>query len=341
MSTNPTPTKPSKETIISIMIAIFIILSLISLSIYAIKKATNSEIGYTTPETKSEKKQKETTNQENKGYTIRDNKEKGIEVQPGNTENFKVIFPMNLKEAVRINLDNQKSIEITQKNNIDSKKITEDQIKKTTENSKLLDIIKKQPILTIYQDEKQNQTTFYTYKANTKKDEQWQFKHWTIYNNPQKQESIIYQLKNSIVVIDSNKNAKIYFDDKQGIKNKNPDFIIPKPYYLTNDGSKVDLDWTYNEVNQTLSTTFSAKKADYPIAFDPSILQTDAVVARISGRPVDLSASLDDYSPDQFSFTNQNDVGLGTIITSDVVTLTGFNQPLTATCTNCTAIARN
>lgn len=46
--------------------------------------------------------------------------------------------------------------------------------------------------------------------------------------------------------------------------------------------------------------------------------------------------------PDAFSFTDQTGVATGSTVTSDAVTLSGFNIILTATCgTGCTAIARN
>jgi len=45
--------------------------------------------------------------------------------------------------------------------------------------------------------------------------------------------------------------------------------------------------------------------------------------------------------PNAFSFSDQTGTGLGSTITSNTVTLTGFTGSLTATCTNCTAIARN
>lgn len=46
-------------------------------------------------------------------------------------------------------------------------------------------------------------------------------------------------------------------------------------------------------------------------------------------------------SPTAFGFNDQTGVDLSTSITSNAITLSGFSGPLTATCTGCTAIARN
>ncbi len=54
-----------------------------------------------------------------------------------------------------------------------------------------------------------------------------------------------------------------------------------------------------------------------------------------------MNGTLLDITPGTFSFTAQTNVNTNTLITSNSATVSGFDGPLTASCTNCTAIARN
>ena len=84
--------------------------------------------------------------------------------------------------------------------------------------------------------------------------------------------------------------------------------------------------------------------------------QRDAIVAPVAGLIIfnTTSNTLNFYdgsawssffsqsiNPVSFSFIDQSGVPINTTISSNAVTLTGFPGTLTATCTNCTAIARN
>lgn len=57
--------------------------------------------------------------------------------------------------------------------------------------------------------------------------------------------------------------------------------------------------------------------------------------------PWSVTTRAQDTAPNPFSFTNQSGVALSSAISSNAVSLSGFDGPLTATCSGCTAIARN
>ncbi len=56
--------------------------------------------------------------------------------------------------------------------------------------------------------------------------------------------------------------------------NKNPDFLIPKPFFYDKNGDIHETDWQYDEANNTLSLQISVKDDLYPLALDPTLAFT-------------------------------------------------------------------
>ncbi|MDO8566507.1 MAG: fibrobacter succinogenes major paralogous domain-containing protein [Candidatus Moranbacteria bacterium] len=223
-------------------------------------------------------------------YTVTDKKEKGIDINVQSKSPFKMTLPTSLSDPVTVVLGGERTIEIVQKDGAEYTHATEGKSAETTENAKLLSIIEKDPTLSTYVSSDGKKTIFYSYQKMEGEQKQWLFKNWILYNaQTNKTETVSYEMRNALVAIDTDGNAKVYFDDKTAIGNKTPEFTIPKPYILDKNGSRTELAWQFNESSRILSVSFTASASSYPIALDPSILKTDTVIATFSGKVINMS----------------------------------------------------
>ena len=251
-------------------------------------------------------------------YSVVDKGEKGTEVSLPTKMPFKMTLPKKLSDPILISLSENRTIEILQTDGASFQALPTDQNLQTPENSKLLSVIQKTQNLSAYQTADGNQTVLYTAPNNPNNPNlpndpnsptaQWLFKNWTIYNTPpvtQTQEAKpplgglassdeitqTFQFKNASVKIEANGNADIFFDDGKSPIATDPDFTIPKPYFLDKDGNKTDLVWKFDQAAKILSTSFSAKAQAYPIALDPSVLKTNTLIATFSGKAISMNAA--------------------------------------------------
>ena len=223
-------------------------------------------------------------------YTLTENNGKGIDIDVQSKSPFKMTLPMSLSNPVVITLGDNKIIEVVQKDGAEYGIAGKGNNVKTTENTKLLDIIEKDPILSTYVSADKKKTIFYSYQKTEGEQKQWLFKNWTLYNTQtNKTETVSYEMRNAVVSIDDKGNANVYFDDKTAIGNRTPDFTIPRPYILDKDTKKTDLMWTFDATSHTLAVSFTALASAYPIALDPSVLKTDTVIATFSGKRIYMS----------------------------------------------------
>jgi len=222
-------------------------------------------------------------------YTLTNKKEKGIDIDVQSKTPFKMTLPTSLRNPVTITLGDNKTIEVIQKDGAEYGTATKGNTVETAENAKLLSIIEKDPTLSTYVSNDNKKTIFYSYQKTAGEQKQWLFKNWTLYNvQTNKTETVSYEMRNAVVNIDTLGNANVYFDDKTTIRNRTPDFTIPRPYILDKDATKTDLMWTYDAISHTLSVSFTALASSYPIALDPSILKTDTVIATFSGKRISM-----------------------------------------------------
>ena len=231
-------------------------------------------------------------------YTLTDNGEKGIDVRLDSKTPFVLNFPVSLNDPLTIALDDNQKITITQKDGTGFSSLPKNQNPQTTENAKLLSIIQKDPTLTAYRDAQGN-FVFYTYQKIDGEQKQSLFKNWILFNSPpslslnqsSNKQTLAYIFQNATANIDSDGDAQIYFDDGRGVNSRESDFTIPKPYFLDKDGQKTELIWQFDKISRVLSVSFEAKKEQYPIALDPSVLKTDTTIATFSGKAIAMSAA--------------------------------------------------
>jgi formylmethanofuran dehydrogenase subunit C len=150
----------------------------------------------------------------------------------------------------------------------------------------------------------QRKTLIHTFQKDHATNEK-KLKSWTLYTKGNGIEEEAYQFTNAKIKINDDGNAEVfYFGDKeiqnQQAKadvepslleraqrvisedmgadilnsNKNPDFLIPKPFFYDKNGDIHETDWKYDEANNTLSLQISVKDDLYPLALDPTLAFT-------------------------------------------------------------------
>ena len=150
----------------------------------------------------------------------------------------------------------------------------------------------------------QRKTLLYTFQKDHATNEK-KLKSWTLYEKGNGIEEEAYRFTNAKIKINDDGDAEVfYFGDKdiqnQQAKadvepslleraqkvisqdmgedilnsNKNPDFLIPKPFFYDKNGDIHETDWKYDEETNTLSLQISTKDDLYPIALDPTLAFT-------------------------------------------------------------------
>ena len=147
----------------------------------------------------------------------------------------------------------------------------------------------------------QRKTLLYTFQKDQATDEK-KLKSWTLYRKGNGLEEEAYRFTNAKIKIDDDGNAEVFYFGDQDIQNqqaqadvepslleraqktlsqdmgadilnsnKNPDFLIPKPFFYDKNGDVHETDWKYDEESKTLSLQISIKDDLYPIALDPTL----------------------------------------------------------------------
>jgi len=223
-----------------------------------------------------------------RGFT-RTESDKGVSVVPDADTSFRMTLPESLSDPIDIAVSGDRHVTMLQSGGSDFGRIPESAVSETAGNGILLSAIRTDPILSAYRSADVRKTSFYSYREPDREKKTFLFKHWTLYDTPASGgEHESYAIGNAHVSIGTDGDARVYQGDGSDIGARDPDFLVPRPYYLDRNGSKTDLDWTFDPATKTLSVSFSAPASAYPIALDPSVLQTDAVIAKFSGRTVSM-----------------------------------------------------
>ena len=129
-----------------------------------------------------------------------------------------------------------------------------------------------------------------------------QLKNWIMYAEGSGTETERYQIQNAKIKIDADGNALLYFDDGKQEQNRQvmadvpqslieraqkaiqadvgadilnqdqqPDFIIPRPYYIDKNDTRIELKWEFDGQDNSISVSVDAKPEDYPLALDPTL----------------------------------------------------------------------
>jgi len=211
--------------------------------------------------------------------------DRGVSVVPDADPSFRMDFPETLAEPVAVRLSENRKVTLLHEDGASFSLVPESSVTETPENATLLAGIRADSVSAAYRSSDDRRSVFYTYKELDREKKSFLFKQWTLYDTSAPSEKESYSLGNARVSIQADGSAKVHPNDSS-----DPDFLIPRPYYLDRNGSKTDLDWTYDTATRTLSVSFSAPAESYPLALDPSVLKTDTVIAAFSGQPVSMSA---------------------------------------------------
>ena len=216
-------------------------------------------------------------------------------------------FPKDYSKPIDIKLDAERSIQITDlggKDDYTVDTLTEEATPELAEESSFWQRLfpkqteEKQSYLR-YTSKDGRKSLLYAYQKDQATGEK-KLKHWTLYREGDGIEHEEYQIDNAKVKVNENGIAEVfYYGDKelQNEKaasevdsnlmeraqrtlakemgedllngNKTPDFIIPKPYYIDNQGEKHDAEWKWHEETKSLVVNFTPES--YPVALDPTL----------------------------------------------------------------------
>ena len=199
----------------------------------------------------------------------------GIAVTLGEA-GFGMKFPSTLTRPVEVTLPERESVAMSDRSSDISSSLLSDTLPETEANRKLLDIITQDPVLASYQTTDKRKSDIYTYQSASRG--KGEFKHWILYESGSGHERGSYELDGARVRLSDRGEAQVYTG---GDFSGQPDFVIPRPYFLDKDGAQTMLDWTLTD-SDTLSFELSVAKDRYPIAVDPTV-QFDSRLVSYSG----------------------------------------------------------
>jgi FG-GAP repeat/FG-GAP-like repeat len=250
--------------------------------------------------------------EEGESFVFQDTKG-GIQIQYKDQENkpengIKVTLPKDYSKPIEIKLDESRVITI--KDNTTESYSSEllsaevNQNPNTTQFQKLFNPEEGSKNYLQYQN--QRKSILYAYQKDSATGER-KMKHWTVYNQGSGEEKESYKIEGATIKKNENGDINVYYQSEQDLKNqavakevpqdlmeraqrtlekemgassdRNPDFIIPKPYYITKDSKREDLEWTVSEETKEISLEFKVSKDQYPIALDPTLQFTAPGVA--------------------------------------------------------------
>ena len=154
-----------------------------------------------------------------------------------------------------------------------------------------------------YTDETKRVTTYYTYGHDQATGEK-QLKNWQVYTEPSiiKGEQVAYSFTNAKLKKNEDGTISVFYYGDQELQNDKAaadvdpslmaraqrtlakemgdsinsgetaaSFTIPKPYYINNNGDKIDLDWRLSMDGKDISIDFTPEANEYPLALDPTL----------------------------------------------------------------------
>ncbi|NTW90068.1 MAG: hypothetical protein HGB37_04150 [Candidatus Moranbacteria bacterium] len=202
----------------------------------------------------------------------------GISVSIGD-QGYGIRFPYSLDKPIEIGLPDERDIKIVEQFPETTAELISGTLSKTDANRKLLSILSRNPTLATYRSPDGRKSDLYTYQEAVSGG-QGSFKHWILYENGDGKEIASYRIDGAHVRISDAGDAQVYASTK-GVSGQ-PDFVIPRPYFLDRDGRRTVLNWTFDEPSSILSVSFTVPKGRYPVALDPTV-QFDAGIATIRG----------------------------------------------------------
>ena len=211
---------------------------------------------------------------EGSGYVAKINSENGIDVRLENQDDFGISLPKTLANPIRIAIPDKPPVEIVDQDETNhlAQMIDQNKIIQNDQNAKIISAIQQNSNLAVYQTPDQRKSIFYAYVGNPSEKGKGQFKNWILYEKGDGQEIESFKIAKGQIVLNQNGDAKIYAEGRTDIANQNPDFTIPKPYFIDKDGQKNDLNWEFDAEKNTLTVKLTANKNQYPLALDPTIM---------------------------------------------------------------------
>jgi putative NIF3 family GTP cyclohydrolase 1 type 2 len=213
-------------------------------------------------------------------------------------------FPKDQTKPIEIKLDKERVItiqDLKNQNGFSFQKITDDAIENESFFRKLFKTNQEEIQPTYLTATNQRKTLLYTLEKDHATNEK-KLKSWTLYEKGNGIEEEAYQFTNAKIKINDDGNAEVFYFGEKEIQNqqtqadvepslleraqrvisqdmgedilnsnKNPDFLIPKPFFYDKNGDIHETDWKYDEETNTLSLQISTKDDLYPIALDPTL----------------------------------------------------------------------
>jgi formylmethanofuran dehydrogenase subunit C len=216
-------------------------------------------------------------------------------------------FPKDQTKPIEIKLDKERVItiqDLKNQNGFSFQKITDDAVENESFFRKLFKTNQEEIQPTYLTATNQRKTLLYTLEKDHATNEK-KLKSWTLYEKGNGIEEEAYQFTNAKIKINDDGNAEVFYFGEKEIQNqqtqadvepslleraqrvisqdmgedilnsnKNPDFLIPKPFFYDKNGDIHETDWKYDEETKTLSLQISTKDDLYPIALDPTLAFT-------------------------------------------------------------------
>lgn len=220
---------------------------------------------------------------EESDYVAKINSENGIDVRLKEYDDFGISLPKTLANPIRIAIPEYPAVEIVDQDetNRSAQMTDENQIIQNDQNAKIISAIKQDSNLAVYRTPDQRKSIFYAYAGNPSEKGKGQFKNWILYERGNGQETESFKIAKGQIVLSQNGDAKIYAEGRTDIANQNPDFTIPKPYFIDKEGQKTDLNWEFDAEKNTLTVKLTANQNQYPLALDPTIMYDATLFQKI------------------------------------------------------------
>jgi hypothetical protein len=201
-----------------------------------------------------------------------------------------IVFPKNYAEALEVKLDGQRSVQITDLNaqGYASRLIygeataTPNFLVNAGANTQLSETgqanLPTEPKYISYKSSDDRKTIYYAYQKN-RQNLYRQVKSWVYYQNGTGQERESYKLDNAYLRLNTAGGVEVFYqaslvsqsDMARLIAERQPDFTIPKPFYLDKNKQKHDLDWQISADQSIISVNLRTDINQYPLALDPTL----------------------------------------------------------------------
>jgi hypothetical protein len=152
-----------------------------------------------------------------------------------------------------------------------------------------------------YQSKDKRKTAYYGYQTDAATGEQ-KLKNWLLYRSGNGEENEAYTFENAKLRANGDGSVSVFYFGQKELQNEQvaadvdqdllerarrvlekdmgedilngrtePDFTIPKPYFIDAQGKRQDLEWKVDEEGKSLKLHFSVTLSQYPLALDPTL----------------------------------------------------------------------